>query len=164
MGRELRSVPRSLARPILLDRHGRSRHGAEHRAGGPRSESGRRRELRPLPSRRLVLRLEKYAHSIETMGNVMDQDQQDARPPLTTYEELAKMIDHSLLRPELTEEQVAEGCRIARQYQVASVTVRPCDVDFAVRQMQGSGVAVGGVAGVPHRSRTTATQLYQTRA
>src|SRR5438445_12233678 len=96
------------------------------------------------------------------MGNVMDQNQPDARPPLTRYEELAKMIDHSLLRPELTEEQVAEGCRIAREYQVASVTVRPCDVDFAVRQMQGSGVPVGGAAGFPHGSNTTATKLYET--
>src|SRR5712692_4964401 len=97
------------------------------------------------------------------MGNVMDQNQPDARPSLTRYEDLAKMIDHSLLRPELTEEQVAEGCGIARQYQVASVTVRPCDLDFAVRQMQGSGVAVGGVAGFPHGSSTTATKLYETR-
>ena len=53
----------------------------------------------------------------------MDQNQPEARPPLTKYEDLAKMIDHSLLRPELTGDQVAEGCGIARQYQVASVTV-----------------------------------------
>src|SRR5215471_13010082 len=97
------------------------------------------------------------------MGNIMDQNQPEARPPLTRYEELAKMIDHSLLRPELTEEQVNEGCRIARQYQVASVTVRPCDVDFAVRQMEGSGVPVGSVAGFPHGSSTTAAKLYETR-
>src|SRR6266850_867612 len=97
------------------------------------------------------------------MGNTMDQNQQDARPPLTRYEDVAKMIDHSLLRPELTEEQVNEGCRIAREYQVASVTVRPCDVDFAVRQMEGSGVPVGSVAGFPHGSSTTATKLYEAR-
>ena len=97
------------------------------------------------------------------MGNVMDQNQPEARPPLTKYEDLAKMIDHSLLRPELTEEQVAEGCRVARQYQVASVTVRPCDVDFAVRQMEGSGVPVGSVAGFPHGSSTTAAKLYEAR-
>jgi deoxyribose-phosphate aldolase len=93
----------------------------------------------------------------------MDQNQPEARPPLTRYEDLAKMIDHSLLRPELTGEQVAEGCRIARQYQVANITVRPCDVDFAVRQMEGSGVAVGSVAGFPHGSSTTATKLYEAR-
>jgi deoxyribose-phosphate aldolase len=93
----------------------------------------------------------------------MDQNQPEARPPLTKYEDLAKMIDHSLLRPELTGEQVAEGCRIARQYQVANVTVRPCDVDFAVRQMEGSGVLVGSVAGFPHGSSTTAAKLYESR-
>ncbi|MBI1787680.1 MAG: deoxyribose-phosphate aldolase [Acidobacteria bacterium] len=82
---------------------------------------------------------------------------------MTSYEELAKMIDHSLLRPELTEEQVAEGCRIAAQYDVASVTVRPFDVDFAVRQMNGTGVAVGAVSGFPHGSQTTAAKLYETR-
>src|SRR5882757_3412851 len=93
----------------------------------------------------------------------MDQAAQETRPPLATYEDLARMIDHSLVRPELTEEQVAEGCEVARRYQVASVTVRPGDVDFAVRAMEGSGVAVGGVAGFPHGSSTTATKLYEAR-
>jgi len=40
----------------------------------------------------------------------MDQD----RPPLSTYEGLAKMIDHSLVRPELTETDIVEGCRLAK--------------------------------------------------
>ena len=47
------------------------------------------------------------------------------RPPLTRYEELAKMIDHSLVRPELTDEEVIAGCELARSYDVASVSVRP---------------------------------------
>ncbi len=83
--------------------------------------------------------------------------------PLTTYLDLAKMIDHSLLRPELGDEQVLEGCRVAREYNVASVTVRPSDVDAAVRWMEGSGVPVGTVAGFPHGSQTTATKLYEAR-
>lgn len=88
---------------------------------------------------------------------------QQPRPPLATYEALAKMIDHSLLRPELTEQQVLDGCRVARDYNVASVTVRPSDVDLAVRQMGGSAVPVGSVAGFPHGSHTTATKLYEAR-
>ncbi len=92
----------------------------------------------------------------------MDQNN-EARPPLTTYEDLAKMIDHSLLRPELTEEQMAEGCEVAKRYQVATVTVRPCDVDMAVRIMEGSGVPVGSVSGFPHGCTTTAAKLYETR-
>jgi deoxyribose-phosphate aldolase len=87
----------------------------------------------------------------------------EQRPPLATYEDVAKMIDHSLLRPELSEEQVFEGCRVAREYGVASVTVRPSDVDLAVRWMEGSGVPVGSVAGFPHGSSTTAVKLYETR-
>jgi deoxyribose-phosphate aldolase len=81
----------------------------------------------------------------------------------TTYVDLAKMIDHSLLRPELTQDQVFEGCRIARQYDVASVTVRPSDVDLAVAWMSGSGVPVGSVAGFPHGSQTTSVKLYEAR-
>ncbi len=84
-------------------------------------------------------------------------------PPPATYLDMAKMIDHSLLRPELTEEQVAEGCRIAREYNVASVTVRPADVDQAVRWMAASGVPVGSVAGFPHGSQTTTAKLYEAR-
>jgi deoxyribose-phosphate aldolase len=89
----------------------------------------------------------------------MDQD----RPPLATYEGLAKMIDHSLVRPELTEAEIVEGCRLAREYKVASVSVRPSDVDAAVRELQGSEVAVGSVAGFPHGSSTTSVKLYEAR-
>ncbi len=83
--------------------------------------------------------------------------------PPNTYLDLAKMIDHSLLRPELTQDQVFEGCRIARQYDVASVTVRPSDVDLAVAWMSGSGAPVGSVAGFPHGSQTTSVKLYEAR-
>ena len=93
----------------------------------------------------------------------MDANGAAAREPLQTYEQLAKMIDHSLVRPDLTDEHIAGGCRIAAEYQVASVAVRPSDVEFAVRQLSGSGVAVGSVCGFPHGSATTAVKLYEVR-
>lgn len=80
-----------------------------------------------------------------------------------TVEQLAKTIDHSLLKPELTEQDVIEGCRLARQYHVASVCVRPCDVPLAVSQMQGSDVKVGTVVGFPHGNTTTATKAFEAR-
>lgn len=83
--------------------------------------------------------------------------------PPTAYEDIAKMIDHSLLRPELSEAQVAEGCRVARDYDVASVCVRPADLEYAVRAMEGSGVAVGSVAGFPHGSQTIAVKVFEAR-
>ncbi len=97
------------------------------------------------------------------MGDIVDTNGAQARPPLTTYEALARMIDHSLLRPELGDPQVAEGCQVAQEYGVASVTVRPSDIDLAVRLMDGSGVPVGTVAGFPHGAETTATKLYECR-
>ncbi|MDQ2899920.1 MAG: deoxyribose-phosphate aldolase [Acidobacteriota bacterium] len=93
----------------------------------------------------------------------MDQNRRQARPPLTTYEGLAKMIDHSLVRPELTEEQVIAGCELARRYAVASVSVRPCDIDIAVRILENGGVAPGSVSGFPHGDQNTGTKLYETR-
>ena len=95
----------------------------------------------------------------------MDQGKTTAagRPPLTTYEALAKRIDHSLLRPELTEDQVVEGCEIARDHHVASVTVRPCDIDTAVRILAGTDVLPGSVAGFPHGTSSTGTKLYEVR-
>jgi deoxyribose-phosphate aldolase len=84
-------------------------------------------------------------------------------PPPATYEDLAGMIDHSLVRPELTDAEVMEGCELARRYRVATVSVRPCDIETAVRMLDGSGVKVGSLAGFPHGSSTTAVKLYEVR-
>ena len=82
---------------------------------------------------------------------------------LTTYEDFASLIDHSLVRPELSDEQVVAGLELAKRYGVASVSVRPCDIDLAVRTLQGSPVKPGSVSGFPHGSQNTATKLYETR-
>ena len=62
-----------------------------------------------------------------------------------TLTQLAKVIDHSLLRPELTEAEVIAGCELARRYHVASVCAKPADVVLAARVLAGSDVAVGTV-------------------
>ena len=80
-----------------------------------------------------------------------------------TYEQLAKTMDHSLLRPELTDEDVITGCKIARDYNVASVCVKPYHVPLAVEQLEGSDVAVGTVIGFPHGSHTTATKVFEAK-
>jgi deoxyribose-phosphate aldolase len=80
-----------------------------------------------------------------------------------TYERVAGTIDHSLLRPELTLDDVAEGCELAARYHVASACVRPPDVRRAVDRLGGTGVAVGTVIGFPHGSHVTATKVYEAR-
>jgi deoxyribose-phosphate aldolase len=89
----------------------------------------------------------------------MDHD----RAPLTTYAGMAKLIDHSLVRPELTEDQVRDGCALAAEYDVATVSVRPSDIDIAIRTLRGTDVKVGSLVGFPHGSQNTATKLYEAR-
>jgi len=79
-----------------------------------------------------------------------------------TYEQLAKTIDHSLLKPELTEADVIAGCELAKQYHVASVCVKPCHVRLAARQLASSDVAVGTVVGFPHGNSTISTKVFET--
>jgi deoxyribose-phosphate aldolase len=83
--------------------------------------------------------------------------------PPATYESFAALIDHSLVKPELTDEQVVDGLQLAKRYGIACVSVRPCDIDLAVRTLQGSSVKPGSVSGFPHGSQNTATKLYETR-
>jgi deoxyribose-phosphate aldolase len=78
-----------------------------------------------------------------------------------SYEQLAKTIDHSLLRPELTLEEVKKGCELAARYQVASVCVRPADVVVCAEVLAESEVAVGTVIGFPHGSHTTETKVFE---
>ncbi len=78
-----------------------------------------------------------------------------------TYEQLAKVIDHSLLKPEMTDAEVIAGCELALRYNVASVCVRPCDVVLAAQLLAGSDVRVGTVIGFPHGSTTTAVKVFE---
>jgi len=78
-----------------------------------------------------------------------------------TYAQVAKTIDHSLLRPELDLDTVAQGVRLAVRYDVASATVRPADVALAAGLVAGSSVLVSTVVGFPHGSSTTATKAFE---
>jgi deoxyribose-phosphate aldolase len=80
-----------------------------------------------------------------------------------SYDELAKMIDHSLLHPTMTDRELAAGCRLARKYKVASVCIKPYAVNAAARLLRGTGVAVGAVVGFPHGSSTTESKRVETR-
>ncbi len=80
-----------------------------------------------------------------------------------TERELAKTIDHSLLKPELDDAFIEAGCRLAAEYDVASVCVRPADVKRARAILDGIDVAVGTVIGFPHGSSTTATKVFEAR-
>lgn len=80
-----------------------------------------------------------------------------------TYEELAKMIDHSLLHPTMTDRELDEGCKIAAKYGVASVCIKPYAVKRAAELLRGTGVLVGAVIGFPHGNSATESKRYETQ-
>jgi deoxyribose-phosphate aldolase len=78
-----------------------------------------------------------------------------------SYDQIAKMIDHSLLRPELTSEDVIKGCELAKNYHVATVCVKPSHVSMAKQILDGSDVLVSTVIGFPHGGTTTAAKVFE---
>ena len=72
------------------------------------------------------------------------------------------MIDHSLLHPTMTDQDLEAGCRLAAQYQVASVCIKPYAVRRAAEILRGTGVKVGAVIGFPHGHSTTEVKRYET--
>ena len=77
--------------------------------------------------------------------------------------DIAKMIDHSLLHPTMTDAELRAGCALALEHDVASVCIKPYAVPLAVDMLKGSGVAVGTVVGFPHGGCTSRTKLAETR-
>ncbi len=79
-----------------------------------------------------------------------------------SYEDLAKMIDHSLLHPTMTDQDLEDGCRLAAKYGVASVCIKPYAVKRAAELLRGTGVFVGCVIGFPHGNSCTESKRYET--
>jgi deoxyribose-phosphate aldolase len=78
-----------------------------------------------------------------------------------TFAEAAKMIDHSLLQPMLTDAELEEGCRLARSCNVASVCIKPYAVAQAASLLAGSTVVVGTTIGFPHGGHRTSIKINE---
>lgn len=79
-----------------------------------------------------------------------------------TAKELAKMIDHSLLHPTMTDEDLKSGCDLAKQYDAASVCIKPYAIKQACQWLEGSDVMVGTVIGFPQGNSATAIKVAET--
>lgn len=77
-------------------------------------------------------------------------------------EEIARMIDHTLLKAEATEEQIRTLCKEALQYEFASVCVNPTNVALAAELLKGSVVKVCTVIGFPLGANTPAVKAFET--
>ncbi len=79
-----------------------------------------------------------------------------------TYDQIAKMIDHSLLNPVLSDEELEQGCRLAVEYEVASVCIKPYALAHCTELLAGSTVVPSTVIGFPHGGHATAIKLAET--
>ncbi len=80
-----------------------------------------------------------------------------------TTPQLAKMIDHTLLRADATQSEMAKLTEEAKQYQFASVCVNPGWVAYAAEQLQGTGVDICTVIGFPLGASTSETKAFETK-
>jgi deoxyribose-phosphate aldolase len=78
-----------------------------------------------------------------------------------TYADVAKTIDHSLLRPFLTVPELEAGCRLAREYDVASVCILPYAVRRCAELLAGSAVVPSTTIGFPHGGHATRVKVFE---
>jgi deoxyribose-phosphate aldolase len=82
---------------------------------------------------------------------------------MISKQELAKMIDHSLLKRVVTKEDTIKGIELGLKYDVASVTIKPCWVKLAAEMCKGTDVLVDPVICFPFGYDTTETKVFATR-
>ncbi|HEV2245074.1 MAG TPA: deoxyribose-phosphate aldolase [Terriglobia bacterium] len=78
-----------------------------------------------------------------------------------TYHDIAKMIDHSLLNPTLTASELEQGCRLALDYDCASVCIMPYALRRCAEILKGSTVKASTTVGFPHGGHTTVTKVAE---
>ncbi len=79
-----------------------------------------------------------------------------------SYTDLAKMIDHSLLNPTFTWDELEAGCHLAVKYDVASVCILPYALKRSAEILAGSSVRTSTTIGFPHGGHTTGVKVAET--
>ncbi|KAI0142647.1 deoxyribose-phosphate aldolase [Xylariaceae sp. FL1272] len=79
----------------------------------------------------------------------------------TSLPQIAKLIDHSLLHPTLTDSEIHAGLKLARDLQVAAACVKPYSVPIAKEVLDDTGVAICAVVGFPHGNSTTGIKVLE---
>lgn len=81
---------------------------------------------------------------------------------IVSVQNIADVIDHSLLRPDITMKELKEGCELARQYNCISVCARPSDMPLVAKYLEGSRVLPTTVASFPHGTATKQSKVFET--
>ena len=78
-----------------------------------------------------------------------------------TCRDIAKMIDHSLLKPELTIDEIRKGCEVAKKYGVASVCCAASALPLVAMLLKGTDIKPTTVIGFPHGYNKTETKVFE---
>lgn len=78
-----------------------------------------------------------------------------------TLSSLAKMIDHALLHPTMTDAEIADGLALCAKYGVATACVKPYSVPTAVEALKGTNVLVCPVVGFPAGNSATQVKVFE---
>ncbi|MBF0593429.1 MAG: deoxyribose-phosphate aldolase [Candidatus Omnitrophica bacterium] len=82
---------------------------------------------------------------------------------MTSWRDIAQLIDHSLLHPTMTDDDIRKGCAVARQAGVKAVCVKPYAIPLAKECLKGSSVLICAVVGFPHGNSMTSVKLRETQ-
>jgi len=85
----------------------------------------------------------------------------DKKTVIRSWHDLAKIIDHTNLRPEATANQIVRLCEEAREFGLGAVMVNSCHVALATSNLQGSDVTVGAVVGFPLGAALTSVKVFE---
>jgi deoxyribose-phosphate aldolase len=86
----------------------------------------------------------------------------NCKAQMENISELAKMIDHSLLQPAMTDKEILQGCELAKYYQVAAVCIKPYAIPQVLNYLSGSGLITCAVIGFPHGNSSIRVKEYET--
>lgn len=81
-----------------------------------------------------------------------------------TRRQIAKMIDHSLLHPTMTDNDILDGLRISKQHGVATACIKPYLIPLAKKELEGTDVLICPVIGFPHGNSTTEVKVFEADA
>ncbi len=85
----------------------------------------------------------------------------DKKTVIRSWQDLAKIIDHTNLRPEATANQIARLCEEAREFGLGAVMVNSCQVTLAASKLKGSSVKVGAVVGFPLGAALISVKVFE---
>ncbi len=83
---------------------------------------------------------------------------------MITLKTLAKMIDHSLLHPTMTDDDIVKGCELSKKYSVATACIKPYCIPMVKELLSGSGVGICPVISFPHGNSSTSIKVKEAEA